>query len=52
MNSGMITRIDRKHLRELLENDPKLLDEYNNETRKDKKLKEYLIRYLQSKIDE
>jgi hypothetical protein len=52
MNSGDITRIDKKHLREYLAEDPKLLEAFNNESQKDKKIKEYLIRYLANKNDE
>lgn len=52
MNSGDITRIDKKHLREYLAEDRKLLEAFNNESQKDKKIKEYLIRYLDSKNNE
>ncbi len=47
MNSGEITLMDKKHVKELLAADPILLEEFNNESKKDKKLKEYLIRYLE-----
>jgi hypothetical protein len=49
MNSGEISRIDRKHLRELLEDEPGLLVAYNEESQKDKNIKKYLIMYLEKK---
>jgi hypothetical protein len=49
MNSGEIILIDKKQLKELLKDDPTLLEEFNNEAHKDKKLKDFLIRYLEKK---
>ena len=46
MNTGTITRIDKKYVRELLAVDPELLESFNNESRKDTKLREYIVRYL------
>ena len=45
MNSGKITRIERKQIREILADDPELLKAFNEESQKDKKFREYLTRY-------
>lgn len=46
MNTGTIIRIDKKYVRELLADDPVLLEAFNKESKKDTKLKEYIVRYL------
>jgi hypothetical protein len=49
MNTGEIIRIERKDLRELLTDEPGLLEAYNQESQKEKNLKKYLILYLEKK---
>lgn len=48
INSGEVIHLRKKTMRELLANDPKLLEEFNNETQKNKKLKAYAIKYIKT----
>jgi hypothetical protein len=52
MNTGEVTILNNKSLKELIAGNPQLLNEYDNESQKNRKLKEYLIRYLNSKYNE
>lgn len=47
INTGVVISLNKQTLRDLLANDSELLDEFNSEKHKNKKLKEYVIRYLQ-----
>lgn len=47
METGKVIRLSKRSLRELLANDTELLDKFNNESLKNKKLKEYVIRYIE-----
>jgi hypothetical protein len=49
MNTGEIKRVDRKHLRDLLADEPDMLKGFDQEPQKDKMMKDYLIRYLEKK---
>jgi len=47
IDSGEIIRLTTWTLRELIADDPELLNEFSNESQKNEKLKEYIIRYLE-----
>lgn len=49
MNTGETERIDRKYLRDLLADEPGILEDFEREPQKSKKMKDYLIRYLEKK---
>jgi hypothetical protein len=49
LNTGEVKRIDRKHLRDLLLDEPEILEDFDHESQKDKKIKEYLVKYLEKK---
>lgn len=46
MNNGSLTRLDRKYVRELIADDPELLEAFNKESNKGTKLREYVVQYL------
>lgn len=52
MNTGEITILNNKNLKELMADNPRLLNEFDKESQKNTKLKEYLIRYMDKKYDE
>lgn len=47
--TGEVNRLNRKVLREILQENPQLLAQFEAENMKSKKLKEYLIKYIGSK---
>jgi hypothetical protein len=51
MNTGKITTLNNQNLKELMADNPPLVNEFDKETHKNRKLKEYLIRYLVDKYD-
>jgi hypothetical protein len=48
INTGEVIRLSKKTLRELIANDTKLLNEFNEQSQKNKKLKEFAIRYIEN----
>jgi len=51
MNTGKITTLNNQNLKELMADNPGLITGFDKETHKNRKLKEYLIRYLDDKYD-
>jgi len=51
MNTGEVTTLNIQNLKELMEDNPGLINEFDKETNRNRKLKEYLIRYLDDKYD-
>jgi len=51
MNTGEIKRVNKKNMAEILVDNPVLLESFNKEPQKDKKLKDYLTSYLTSRCD-
>jgi hypothetical protein len=49
MSNGEVIRLTKKTLKELIANDEELLTEFNNESQKNKKLKDYIIKYLEKR---
>lgn len=47
INTGEIIHLSKKTLRELIGDDSELPDEFDNESQKNKKLKEYFIKYME-----
>jgi hypothetical protein len=52
MNTGEITIVNKKRVEEIISDNPQLLKEFENDSQKNKNLKEYLSRYLHQKFDE
>lgn len=52
INTGEITTLSKKNLREIMANDAQMLADFTNETKKNKVLKEYLISYSDKHADE
>jgi len=50
--TGEIMKLNKKNLKEIIKDDPQLLQEYVLESNKTKKLKNYLIRYLERAHEE
>jgi hypothetical protein len=51
MNTGKITTLNIQNLKELMADNPGLIAGFDRETQKNRKLKEYLIRYLDDKYN-
>jgi hypothetical protein len=51
MNTGKITTLNIQNLKELIADNPGLIAGFDKETQKNRKLKEYLIRYLDDKYN-
>lgn len=47
IESGEVIRLDKKTLREIIADDTELLNEFNDELNKNKRIKDYLIKYLE-----
>jgi hypothetical protein len=49
INSGEVISLSKNKIQELIADDKELLDKFNNDSQKNKKLKEYIIKYLERK---